>query len=92
MDEGTEVSDDRPNYEGCDCGGEHRTVGPHRAWCLDCGEWCYPSMICERRQVRLDLDEALLLLGAWQSSYTLMTPALQARMKEVDERTVRLLS
>ena len=23
--------------------GEHRTVGPHRAWCFDCGEWCYPD-------------------------------------------------
>lgn len=23
--------------------GEHRTVGPHRAWCHDCGEWCYPD-------------------------------------------------
>lgn len=23
--------------------GEHRTVGPHRAYCLDCCEWCYPD-------------------------------------------------
>jgi hypothetical protein len=23
-----------------DCG-DHRTVGDHRAWCFDCGEWCY---------------------------------------------------
>lgn len=23
--------------------GEHRTVGPHRAWCFDCHEWCYPA-------------------------------------------------
>lgn len=22
---------------------EHRTVGPHRAWCFDCHEWCYPA-------------------------------------------------
>jgi hypothetical protein len=30
-----------------DCG-DHRTVGPHRAWCFDCGEWCYPhaEMAC----------------------------------------------
>lgn len=26
--------------------GEHRTVGPHRAWCFDCGEWCYPASPC----------------------------------------------
>lgn len=26
--------------------GEHRTVGPHRAWCDDCSEWCYPSSGC----------------------------------------------
>jgi hypothetical protein len=34
-----------PNFEGHavrECG-EHRTVGPHRAWCHDCGEWCYPG-------------------------------------------------
>lgn len=24
---------------------EHRTVG-YRAWCFDCGEWCYPSIHC----------------------------------------------
>lgn len=31
------------NFEGHqprECG-EHRTVGPHRAWCYDCSEWCY---------------------------------------------------
>ena len=27
---------------------EHRTVGPHRAWCLTCGEWCYPQAMCVR--------------------------------------------
>jgi hypothetical protein len=29
--------------------GEHRTVGPHRAWCFDCREWCYPDeeMACK---------------------------------------------
>jgi hypothetical protein len=26
--------------------GEHRTVGPHRAWCFDCREWCYPLDGC----------------------------------------------
>lgn len=31
-------------WEGLrDSTGQHRTVGPHRAWCLDCGEWCYPA-------------------------------------------------
>jgi hypothetical protein len=40
------------NFEGHtprECG-EHRTVGPHRAWCYDCGEWCYPDpeMACAR--------------------------------------------
>jgi len=32
-----------PN-EGC----QHRTVGEHRAWCHDCGEWCYPRLPCVR--------------------------------------------
>ena len=36
------------HFEGHDqrtCG-EHRTVGEHRAWCYDCGEWCYPNTPC----------------------------------------------
>lgn len=40
--------DERPNFYGHqprDCG-EHRTVGPHRAWCYGCSEWCYPSDGC----------------------------------------------
>lgn len=27
---------------------EHRTVGPHRAWCYECREWCYPFDGCIR--------------------------------------------
>jgi hypothetical protein len=34
-------------FEARDCG-EHRTVGPHRAWCHDCNEWCYPDAPCVR--------------------------------------------
>ena len=26
--------------------GEHRTVGPHRAWCFADSEWCYPDALC----------------------------------------------
>lgn len=52
---------DAPNFEGhpgSDC--EHRTVGPHRAWCFHCNEWCSPNgpcVRCERiRFVVLDPD------------------------------------
>ncbi|HUY46063.1 MAG TPA: hypothetical protein VMV92_10100 [Streptosporangiaceae bacterium] len=40
--------------------GEHRTVGPHRAWCFDCSEWCYPEpeMACAR--CRIPMLEAAL--------------------------------
>lgn len=34
-------------FQARDCG-EHRTVGPHRAWCFDCSEWCYPNASCRR--------------------------------------------
>ena len=37
------------NFHGHDereCG-DHRTVGPHRAWCFDCSEWCYPMAACK---------------------------------------------
>lgn len=32
-------------FEPRDCG-DHRTVGPHRAWCYDCSTWCYPRSPC----------------------------------------------
>ena len=45
------------NFEGlpgttCD----HRTVGPHRAWCHDCREWCYPSDPCLRCTATAPVD------------------------------------
>lgn len=42
---------DKPNYLGCDCGGEHRTLGA-RAWCFDCSEYCSPAAICEVQDLR----------------------------------------
>lgn len=33
-------------YEGlAGATGQHRTTGL-RAWCLDCHEWCYPTLLC----------------------------------------------
>lgn len=43
------MSEPEVNFEGFTgrgCG-DHRTVGPHRAWCFDCGEWCSPDMPCK---------------------------------------------
>lgn len=37
------MSPDFEGHEPRDCG-EHRTVGPHRAWCYECIEWCYPRL------------------------------------------------
>jgi len=51
----TPESTAEPNFEGHsgrECG-EHRTVGPHRAWCHDCSEWCYPSLPCPQCAPRL---------------------------------------
>lgn len=54
-------SPERPNFEGHEnreCG-EHRTVGAHRAWCHDDGEWCYPSIPCrgcELPHLRVERD------------------------------------
>ncbi|MHB1762648.1 MAG: hypothetical protein ACYCS4_07915 [Acidimicrobiales bacterium] len=37
---------DREPYEGmASATGEHRTTG-QRAWCFECGEWCYPEQPC----------------------------------------------
>lgn len=38
-------------HEPRECG-EHRTVGSYRAWCFDCGEWCYPGDPCVRCEGR----------------------------------------
>ena len=37
---------DEPDWEGLPDTGEHRTVGPHRAWCHADSEWCYPQDLC----------------------------------------------
>ena len=45
------------NFEGHqprECG-DHRTVGPHRAWCYDCTEWCYPDIEAACKGCRLRL-------------------------------------
>lgn len=45
----SEIRDDSTNaflgFAPRSCG-EHRTVGAHRAWCHECGEWCYPRVPC----------------------------------------------
>lgn len=33
----------KPSFHGHDGECEHRSCGPIRAWCYDCGEWCYAS-------------------------------------------------
>jgi hypothetical protein len=54
------MSEQPPNFEGHtrrECG-EHRTVGPHRAWCFECTEWCYPGEDAGCKGCRLgDLDQ-----------------------------------
>lgn len=44
------IFDDEGRFHGHEPRGcrDHRTVGPHRAWCHDCTEWCYPSAPCIR--------------------------------------------
>lgn len=44
-----------PNFEGFterECG-EHHTVGPHRAWCFEDHEWCYPDAACRGCEIPL---------------------------------------
>jgi hypothetical protein len=55
----TAVFDDAGRFQGHEPneGCEHRTVGSHRAWCLDCTEWCYPRnpcLRCERAEHNLE--------------------------------------
>lgn len=46
-------------HEPRECG-EHRTVGTHRAWCFDCGEWCYPKAPCVRCEIATLREVALV--------------------------------
>ena len=34
------------NWEGSGGSVDHRTVGPHRAWCGVDSEWCSPAFLC----------------------------------------------
>ena len=51
-------------HQGTRCGA-HRTVGSHRAWCHDCGEWCYPNDSCHgcRQRIELICGECQSYLG-----------------------------
>jgi hypothetical protein len=43
--------------------GDHHTVGPHRAWCFDDSEWCYPDGPCHgcdpRIYTQAEMDAAV---------------------------------
>lgn len=50
-----------------DCG-EHRTLGSVRAWCFDCGEYCYPGspcIRCEAPRLRALLAAAEAVVNEW---------------------------
>ena len=95
MSEQVEIRDERGNFEGFeprDCR-EHRTVGTHRAWCHDDGEWCYPSSPCRgceeiprkaREEALSRREEALLQwqtdMVAWIKATTLSMPAEDAKI------------
>lgn len=46
--------DAHEGHPGRECG-EHRTTGA-RAWCFDCGEWCYPEAPCARCELPMVRD------------------------------------
>jgi hypothetical protein len=53
-------------HRGRECGAHH-TAGPHRAWCFDCSEWCYPLVPCARCELpilRLEMAAAALVVNA----------------------------
>lgn len=47
----------------CPCASvsEHR-AGTNRAWCLDCGEWCYPWQLC-MRGVQVEVGNVIYALS-----------------------------
>lgn len=49
-------------HEPRECG-EHRTAGPHRAWCHGCTEWCYPDDDGACKGCRIPMLERRLQAG-----------------------------
>lgn len=75
-----------PNFEGVagsSC--EHRTVGPHRAWCHTCGEWCYPSDPCVRCKAVAPVDWPARLKHAAEAAKRQGFDALAAHLAEAAE-------
>ena len=61
-----------PTWEGAFNKSDHRTVGPHRAWCNACGEWCYPDDWCDcchetagHEKLWIGDDVRLVAPGVW---------------------------
>lgn len=71
---GEQVVTDEPNFEGHCPEIEHRTAGPHRAWCYDSTEWCYPNNPCAHceRWLREQAEVALWTPG--DGSGTMVVP------------------
>jgi hypothetical protein len=62
------TADETPAFEGHpdrECG-EHGTVGPHRAWCYTCTEWCYPDLSMACRGCQFPVLLWLHAEAAWQ--------------------------
>jgi hypothetical protein len=81
-------------HSGRDCG-EHRSVGTHRAWCLECNEWCYPEdgacRGCEQPQLRIELaaknseiEQASNRVRYWERRWT-------AAVERGDRDAVRII-
>lgn len=50
-------------FHGLAGGPEHRTVGPHRAWCYDVSTWCYPQDPCPACLPPVDVVDLRAALG-----------------------------
>ena len=44
---GSEATMTDQNWEGAIYHDRHHTVGPNRARCMNCAEWCYPDEPCD---------------------------------------------
>lgn len=82
------------NFEGfhdSECG-EHRTVGPHRAWCFACGTWCYPDAPCpgcEAPRLRAEVEQlrgVAAAAGALLAHLDDATPSAWRICNECDRR------
>ncbi len=80
-----------PDWEGVPGAPEHRTVGSHRAWCFNDGEWCYPEseLMCPCCHGVLGHEEVWFDPKVGPPERAILTDLIAELREPVRERAIR---